>query len=220
MTPSGKALAAQAITTEVRAARRHQRNIPVLTTERLTLRAPHHGDVRAITHLANDRRVAENTLGVPHPYGNGDAEQFIAAVNWQDGEATFVVTRDGELIGICSVAMREGTAEIGYWLGVPFWGAGYATETARAVIDHAFADLDYQALAAGARVSNPASRRVLEKCGFQWNGVALYRIRAINSAAPVDRFRLDRGLWASIKSWGQVKRRGQVKQGGQVKQMA
>jgi RimJ/RimL family protein N-acetyltransferase len=51
-------------------------------------------------------------------------------------------------------------------------------------------------------VSNPASRRVLEKCAFQWTGVRLTRIRSINSAAPVDRFRLDRGLWASLKSWG------------------
>ena len=52
---------------------------------------------------------------------------------------------------------------------------------------------------AGARVSNPASRRVLEKCGFQWTGVGLYRIRALKSSAPIDRFRLDRGLWARTR---------------------
>lgn len=218
MSQSSKVLATE--TTDDQAARRHQRNIPVLNTGRLTLRAPHHGDVRAIARLADDRRVAENTRRVPHPYGTDDAEQFIAAVNRQDGEATFVVTRDGELIGTCGVAVHEATAEIGYWLGLPFWGVGYATEAARAVIDHAFADLNHQALAAGARVSNPASRRVLEKCGFQWSGVALYRIRAINSAAPVDRFRLDRGLWASLKSWGQVNHGGQLKHGGQVEEMA
>jgi RimJ/RimL family protein N-acetyltransferase len=74
------------------------------------------------------------------------------------------------------------------------------------VIDHTFGDLGYDTLQSGARVSNPASRRVLEKCGFQWTGVRLCRIRAINSAAPIDRFRLDRGLWASLKSWGRVKR--------------
>jgi len=55
-------------------------------------------------------------------------------------------------------------------------------------------------------VSNPASRRVLEKCGFQWTGVIPTRIRAIASAAPVDRFRLDRRLWASLKSWGSARR--------------
>ena len=64
----------------------------------------------------------------------------------------------------------------------------------------------HETLQAGARVSNPASRRVLEKCGFQWTGVRLTRVRAINSAAPADRFRLDRRLWASLKSWGAVKR--------------
>jgi RimJ/RimL family protein N-acetyltransferase len=57
-------------------------------------------------------------------------------------------------------------------------------------------------LGAGARISNPASRRVLEKCGFQWTGVGLYRIRAIRSSAPFDRFRLERTIWASLKSWG------------------
>ena len=55
-------------------------------------------------------------------------------------------------------------------------------------------------------MSNPASRRVLEKCAFQWTGVRLTRIRAIHSAAPVDRFRLDRGLWLSLKAWGRVHR--------------
>ncbi|HEY6994123.1 MAG TPA: GNAT family N-acetyltransferase, partial [Xanthobacteraceae bacterium] len=115
------------------------------------------------------------------------------------------ITRAAVVLGACGIAKLDGERpEIGYWLGVPFWGKGYATEAARAVIDHAFGDLGYDHLLGGARVSNPASRRVLEKCGFQWTGVGLYRIRAIASSAPVDRFRLDRGLWASLKSWGRV----------------
>jgi RimJ/RimL family protein N-acetyltransferase len=179
--------------------------VPVLETERLVLRAPRLTDVKAIARLANDRRVAENTARIPHPYGVDDAEQFIASVNRQDSEATFAVVLKGELIGICSVEPREGSAEIGYWIAVPYWGHGYATEAVRALIDHAFGELGYDALQAGPRVSNPASRRVLEKCGFQWTGVGLYRIRAIKSSAPLDRFRLDRGLWASLKAWGRVK---------------
>jgi RimJ/RimL family protein N-acetyltransferase len=193
------------LATEILAQQCCGRGIPVLETERLILRAPRRGDVKAIVRLANDRRVAENTARIPHPYRADDAEGFVAAVNRADGETVFAVMLGGELIGMCGVELRDSGAEIGYWLGVPYWGRGYATEAARAVIDHAFGALGHDALAAGARVSNPASRRVLEKCGFQWTGVALYRIRAINSSAPLDRFRLDRGLWASLKTWGRAK---------------
>lgn len=185
---------------------RREHGVAVLKTERLTLRAPGREDVEAITLLANDRRIAENTARIPYPYGIEDADQFVASVNRQDGEATFLITCADTLIGACGIELRELGPEIGYWLGVPFWGKGYATEAVRALIDHAFADLMHEVLCSGARVSNPASRRVLQKCGFQWTGVRLSRIRAINSAAPIDRFRLDRGLWASLKSWGPVKR--------------
>ncbi|MGA9323557.1 MAG: GNAT family N-acetyltransferase [Xanthobacteraceae bacterium] len=185
---------------------RRERSIPVLETERLTLRAPRHEDVKAIAVLANDRRIAENTARIPHPYCVADAEQFIATVNRRDDEACFVLMLNGTLIGACGIDPRDDGAELGYWLGAGYWGRGLMTEAARAVIDYGFGDLRHETLQAGARVSNPASRRVLEKCAFQWTGVRLTRIRAIHSAAPVDRFRLDRGLWLSLKAWGRVRR--------------
>jgi RimJ/RimL family protein N-acetyltransferase len=188
---------------EVRTGAAH--GIPVIKTERLILRAPRLTDAEAIALLANDLRVAANTARIPHPYGVADAEQFIAAINRRDEESCWAVGHSGALIGMCGLVPAEREAEIGYWLGAPFWGRGFATEAARAVIDHAFGQLGHETLQAGARVTNPASRRVLEKCGFQWAGVRLTRIRAINSAAPVDRFRLDRGLWASLKAWGQLR---------------
>jgi len=185
---------------------RRERSIPVLETERLTLRAPRREDVKAIALIANDHRIANNTARIPHPYSIDDARQFVSAVNRRDGEAAFAITlRDG-LIGLCGIDPREGGPEIGYWLGVSYWGCGYATEAVRALIDYAFGELEYDALWAGARVGNPASRRVLEKCAFQWTGVRLTRILAINSAAPVDRFRLDRKLWISLKQWGPARR--------------
>ena len=183
-------------------------NLSILETARLVLRAPLLADAKALAMLVNDRRIAEMTTRIPFPNTLADTEGFLATVNRGDGETAFLITmRDGTLLGLCGIARRDGQPpELGYWLGVPYWGQGFATEAARAAIDHAFADLGYDALVSGARVSNPASRRVLEKCGFQWTGVGLYRIRALNSSAPVDRFRLDRGLWASLKSWGNVKR--------------
>jgi RimJ/RimL family protein N-acetyltransferase len=182
-------------------------SMPVLETERLVLRAPRLGDAKTIATLANDRRIAENTARIPHPYKLADAKGWLESVNRDDGEETYVITLSGHVIGVCGFEARDdGAPEIGYWLGVPYWGQGYATEAVHALIDHAFGGLDCVALQAGARVTNPASRRVLEKCGFQWTGVGLYRIRAIASSAPIDRFRLERGIWASLKSWGVMRR--------------
>jgi RimJ/RimL family protein N-acetyltransferase len=181
---------------------------PVLASARLRLRAPRREDAPAIAALANDRRIAENTARIPHPYTLADAEGFLRYLEESETEIAFAITlADDALIGICGLRTKpRKSPEIGYWLGAPYWGHGYATEAARAVIDHAFGDLCLERLEAGARVSNPASRRVLEKCGFQWSGVVLLRIHAIASSAPVDRFRLDRDLWASLKSWGKEKR--------------
>jgi RimJ/RimL family protein N-acetyltransferase len=175
----------------------------VIETARLVLRAPREADAKAIKSMINDRRIAENTARIPHPYTLKDAKAFIAAAA---GQPLFVITlADGRIVGGCGIStLRADGPEIGYWIGIPYWGNGYATEAARALIDHAFGDLDYEELRAGARVSNPASRRVLEKCGFQWTGVVLQRVVAINSSAPSDRFRLDRGLWESLRSWGKL----------------
>jgi RimJ/RimL family protein N-acetyltransferase len=174
----------------------------VLTTARLVLRSPRLDDAKAITALINDRRVAENMASVPHPYRRKDAKTFIEAAK---AKPLFAITlSDGTLIGGCGAPYRGEHPELGYWIGVPHWGNGYVTEAARAVIDYCFGELGYDALHAGARVSNPASRRVLEKCGFQWTGVKLQRILALNSSAPTDRFRLDRGLWESLRSWGKA----------------
>ncbi len=182
--------------------------IPVLATERLVLRAARAGDAKAIASLINDRRIAENTARIPHPYSLADAHAFLAEINRDPSEPSFVIAlADGTIIGGCGIGVLSGSdPELGYWIGVPYWGRGYATEAARALLDHAFGALRCERLAGRARVSNPASRRVLEKCGFQWTGVALIRIRALKSSAPVDCFRLDRRLWASLRSWGTTKR--------------
>ncbi len=185
----------------------HEGSIPVLETKRLTLRAPRLEDAKTVATLANDRRIAENTARIPHPYRMSDAESFITGANKAGGEAVFLITlRDETVIGACGIVPQEQTPELGYWLGLEYWGQGYATEALHAVIDYAFADLTHEALQAGARVTNPASRRVLEKCGFQWTGVGLYRISSIKSSAPIDRFRLERGIWTALKTWGRSKK--------------
>jgi RimJ/RimL family protein N-acetyltransferase len=180
----------------------------VLETERLVLRPPRLADARAIALLVNDRRIAENTARIPYPYTIDDAREWIAKLAAERSADNFLFTLGGEIIGAGGAMLSNGVPGIGYWIGVPFWGNGYATEAARALVDHAFGERFHAALVTGARTSNPASRRVLEKCGFQWTGVGLYRIRAIGSSAPFDRFRLERAIWASLKSWGPTRRKG------------
>ena len=192
---------------EIPTGRYREASISVLETKRLALRAARLEDAKAVAALANDRRIAENTARIPYPYKLADAEQFIAGAS-KKGEAAYLVTlRDGTIVGACGLMFREDDApEIGYWLGVPYWNKGYATEALHALIDYAFTDLTHDAVQAGARVTNPASRRVLEKCGFQWTGVGLYRINSIKSSAPIDRFRLERRIWSALKTWGRAKR--------------
>jgi RimJ/RimL family protein N-acetyltransferase len=180
----------------------------VLETERLTLRRPTLADVKAIAGLANDRRIAENTRRLPHPYLQDHAVEFVRAMANEQRETVFLIENNHTPIGIVGVDWRQPEApELGYWLGFEHWGQGFGTEAARAVIDFAFEEFDIEHLISGARVANPSSRNILEKCGFQWSGVELHRFQALGSSTPVDCFRLTRGVWSSLKNWGSTTRR-------------
>jgi RimJ/RimL family protein N-acetyltransferase len=180
----------------------------VLETERLMLRRPTLADVKAIARLADDRRIAENTRRLPHPYSQDHAIEFVRGTAGDDRSTAFLIENSHTPIGMVGVDWREPEApELGYWLGVEHWGRGFGTEAARAVIDFTFEEFDVEQLMAGARVTNPSSRNILEKCGFQWSGVELHRFEALGSSTPVDCFRLSRGVWSSLKSWGSSTRR-------------
>jgi RimJ/RimL family protein N-acetyltransferase len=180
----------------------------VLETERLTLRRPTLADVKAIARLADDRRIAENTRRLPHPYSPDDAIEFVRATANENRGTVFLIESELTPIGVVGVDWRDPDApELGYWLGVEHWGQGFGTEAARAMIDFAFEEFAIEHLISGARVANPASRNILEKCGFQWSGVELHRFEALGSSTPVDCFRLSRSVWSSLKSWHNSTRR-------------
>ena len=183
------------------------RSIVVLETERLVLRMPTLADVKAIAAIANDHRIAENLRRLPHPYRVKDAETFVGSLA-RSRERVFLIEHDDDVIGVVGLDFTQGSApELGYWLGANYWGKCFATQAARAAIDHAFEEFDADRVQASARVTNPASRHLLEKCGFQWTGVELHRFVALGSSTPVDCFRLDRGVWSSLKAWRNPKRR-------------
>ncbi|MGZ5836792.1 MAG: GNAT family N-acetyltransferase, partial [Xanthobacteraceae bacterium] len=79
------------------------------------------------------------------------------------------------------------------------------TKAVKILSDYGLYKLGFARIHTGVYEYNPASQRVLEKCGFQWSGVGLYRFHAINSSAPCDRFRLERDIWESLKNWGAVR---------------
>jgi RimJ/RimL family protein N-acetyltransferase len=174
----------------------------VLETERLMLRRPTLADVKAIAFLANDRRIAENTRRLPHPYLQDHAVEFIRAMADDSHETVFLIENNYTPIGMVGIDWRQPEApELGYWLGVEYWGQGFATEAARAVIDFTFEEFEVEHLISSARVANPSSRNILEKCGFQWSGVELHRFEALGSSTPVDCFKLSRSVWSSLKNW-------------------
>jgi len=180
----------------------------VLETERLTLRRPTLADVKAIAQLANDRRIAENTRRLPHPYSQDHAVHFVRTMAQDRRDLAFLIESNFVPIGMVGVSWRDqDTPELGYWLAVEHWGQGFGTEAARAAIDFFFEETDHELLYAASRVSNPSSRNILEKCGFQWSGVELHRFEALGSSSPVDCFRLSRSVWSSLKNWASSTRR-------------
>ena len=108
-------------------------SIVVLETKRLVLRAPQLVDGKAVAALANDRRVAENTEKIPHPYRLQDAERWIAGANVAPAAINYLITlADDTVIGSVRLDLDDGpTPNIGYWLGTRYWGKARATPPKR-----------------------------------------------------------------------------------------
>jgi len=178
----------------------------VIETARLVLRAPSRRDLDGIVALAGNANVAEMTATIPHPYTRADAEAWLEKVRAGRGHSLVIFVNETRrtLVGVAGFGHRGGedAPEIGYWIGEPFWHQGFATEAARALIDHAFSETEIDALGASCRINNAASRRVIEKCGFQWTGTGLCQVRALNASVPTDRYVLSRRTWASLRGWG------------------
>ncbi len=180
----------------------------VVETPRLILRCPVRADAARVAELANDVAVAENLSNMPHPYGLDDALAFIdnaevGPARWNLG--LYLKDEAAAFVGMVGLMPRDGERHVlGYWVGRPYWNRGLATEAAQALCDHAFETLGADALAATARVTNGASRRVLEKCGFQYAGQGMGPSLYHRGMVPIDRFRLERSIWTSIRNWAKT----------------
>ena len=133
------------------------------------------GDEKSLVKYANNRNVSINLRdSFPYPYTLKHAEEWVRFALSQVPETNFAIASSSEVIGGIGLRLGEDvyrhTAEIGYWLGEPFWGKGIATGAVLAMTEHAFACFDLQRIEAHVYEWNPASARVLEKAGYIWEG--------------------------------------------------
>ncbi|MGH9499038.1 MAG: GNAT family N-acetyltransferase [Terriglobales bacterium] len=146
---------------------------PTLRTDRLLLRPFTRDDIPGLIPLIGAREVAATTRRIPHPYTLADAEEFIRA-RQQGDEISAAVVRQADLCllggGILRPDADHRHAELGYWIGVPHWGKGYATEAARALARYGFEVLQLHRIYASHTANNPASGTVLRKIGMKYEG--------------------------------------------------
>jgi [ribosomal protein S5]-alanine N-acetyltransferase len=151
---------------------------PSLATTRLILRPFMLSDAKNVQRLAGDRTIADTT-NIPHPYPDGKAEEWIQKhpADFEAGQSVnFAITlgATGEFMGsisLMNIAAQHQRAELGYWLGVPYWRKGYCTEAGNAIIAYGFSTLALNRIYAFHAHRNPASGRVMQKLGMTHEGM-------------------------------------------------
>ena len=173
---------------------------PLIATERLVLRPPHETDIEEMAELANNINIARMLAHMPHPYSIKEAESFIAKAQENIGRAciySITESESGRLIGVGSLheTREDPEPHMGYWIGEPYWGKGYASEAARALVDLYFKVTNRPALLVSARVSNEASKKVIRKCGGAHIGTAEAVHPLLGEKQQLDLFQITRENW-------------------------
>ena len=165
-----------------------------LRTERLLLDAFRDADAARVTALAGNWKVARMTARIPHPYSQDLARQWIAglhAAETSSDAVTFAIRLSGEPVGAVGLERTEpGRYELGYWIGEPWWGIGIATEAAHRAVRFAAEELSARTIDARYLFDNPASGRVLAKCGFVPTGAIMQWCEARGQAVKCHRLTL------------------------------
>ncbi len=149
----------------------------MLVEGKISLRSLRKSDIPQLTKLANNKNVWDNLRDlIPHPYLEKDAEEFIELTPAGEVNLTFGIEFEGELCGVIGLVPQKDvyrkSAEIGYWIGEPYWGKGIATIAVDLMTRYGLDDLNFARIFTGVFEYNIASMRVLEKNGYQTEGVA------------------------------------------------
>lgn len=154
-------------------------------------------DSQSLQIYADNRKIWLNLRDIfPHPYSEEDARSWIRISLSQKPESSFAITSRSEAIGGIGLVFGEDihsqSAELGYWLGEPFWGKGIMTDAVSCFTVYAFEHFQVQRIFAEPFASNLASRRVLEKAGYSLEGV-------MKKNVIKDGLVLDQALYALIR---------------------
>ena len=160
-----------------------------LHTNRLVLRPFGMPDARPLTQLIADPCVHKWITRAPRPFRVSDAQDFICK-HMKSGQMVYALTLDGTLIGCCSVSDDE----LGYWVGQPYWGNGFATEAASAVVNAYFSEKETP-LISGHLEGNTGSHNVLIKLGFKDNGVRHRRSEFYDREVVIQNMELSKQDW-------------------------
>jgi RimJ/RimL family protein N-acetyltransferase len=157
---------------------------PVLITERLVLRPFRLEDASEVQRLAGAKEIAATTLRIPHPYPDGAAEEWIAGLAphlEKDEAVAYAIARasDGALLGAIGLEISRAheRAELGYWIGLPYWGNGYCTEAAQEIVRYALNVLGLHRISACHFAHNEASGRVMRNIGMTYEGRRVQEIK-------------------------------------------
>ncbi len=177
---------------------------PILETTRLILRPFTLADASDVQRLAGARAIASTTLNVPHPYEDGMAEQWIRThqERYEKGELVnfaLVLRTNHIFLGAMELQINQqyASAELGYWIGQPFWRQGYCTEAARAMLGYGFEVLELNRVHASYLTRNPASRRVMQKIGMAYEGCLRQHIKKWDVFEDLALYGILRSDWAA-----------------------
>jgi len=155
-----------------------------LTTERLLLRTFQLSDIGDISRVCNNYNVSKSTLFIPYPYISDYAVAWVSTLEdsfSNEKSYDFAITDriTKEFYGGISIShnAEDNNGEFGFWLGEPYWGKGYATEAAKAIISFGFMEKKFHKVFARHFESNPASGKVLKKAGMKQEGILFEHIR-------------------------------------------
>jgi RimJ/RimL family protein N-acetyltransferase len=176
--------------------------IPAIETDRLTLREYTEDDIPALVPLIGTREVAATTLRIAHPYTEQHAKDFIEKTR-NDGEIRLAITlrKAGYLCGGVGLKLEPAhfRAELGYWIGVPYWGHGYATEAARALLRYGFENLHLNRIAATHFEGNLVSGKILRKLGMRHEGCLRQHLCKWDKFIDVECYGILRKEWRELQ---------------------